>query len=123
MAIYKPSSLSPNFEEVVYNQPILLSFEVHSNGSTVIAYKLEILNSKNDEHDPQKDILYTIEGEFDTPLYNGDIGQILVTPNTDTDINGAVINLLPNVDYRWRLRLYSNDLTFVGNGMLVGSTK
>ena len=53
MSLFKPSHLSPNFEEVVYDQPLIISFQVNSNSSTVTAYKLEILHEYNDLYEPE----------------------------------------------------------------------
>ena len=106
MSLFKPSNLTPNFESVVYNQPLTLTFQVNSNGSKVTAYRVQILTDFNDKDDPDKNIIGTIYGTFNTPLYNKDIGEILLTQET-LKYNG--IFLEPNKDYRWRLRLYGED--------------
>lgn len=103
MSLFKPSNLTPNFESVVYNQPLTLTFQVNSNGSRVTAYRVQILTDFNDKDDSDKNIIGTIYGAFNTPLYNKDIGEILLTQET-LKYNG--IFLEPNKDYRWRLRLY-----------------
>ena len=48
MSLFKPSNLTPNFESVVYNQPLTLTFQVNSNGSKVTAYRVQILKDIND---------------------------------------------------------------------------
>ena len=106
MSLFKPSNLTPNFESVVYNQPLTLTFQVNSNGSRVTAYRVQILTDFNDKDDPDKNIIGTIYGTFNTPLYNKDIGEILLTQET-LKYNG--IELEPNKDYRWTLRLYGED--------------
>ena len=106
MSLFKPSNLTPNFESVVYNQPLTLTFQVNSNGSKVTAYRVQILKDINDNSDSEENIIGTIYGTFDTPLYNKDIGEILLTQET-LSYNG--INLEPNKDYRWRLRLYGEN--------------
>ena len=73
MSLFKPSNLTPNFESVVYNQPLTLTFQVNSNGSKVTAYRVQILTDFNDKDDPDKNIIGTIYGTFNTPLYNKDI--------------------------------------------------
>lgn len=103
MSLFKPSHLSPNFEEVVYNQPLVVSFQANTNGSTVTAYKLEILHEYNDLYDPDKNIIGTIYGRFNKPLYNKDIGQILLTQNI-LRMNNIILE--SNKDYKWRIRLY-----------------
>lgn len=106
MSLFKPSNLTPNFESVVYNQPLTLTFQVNSNGSKVTAYRVQILKDINDDSDLEENIIGTIYGTFNMPLYNKDIGEILLTQET-LSYNG--INLEPNKDYRWRLRLYGED--------------
>ena len=106
MSLFKPSNLTPNFESVIYNQPLTLTFQVNSNGSKVTAYRVQILKDINDDSDSEENIIGTIYGTFDTPLYNKDIGEILLTQET-LSYNG--INLEPNKDYRWRLRLYGEN--------------
>lgn len=106
MSLFKPSNLTPNFESVVYNQPLTLTFQVNSNGSKVTAYRVQILKDINDNSDSEENIIGTIYGTFDTPLYNKDIGEILLTQET-LSYNG--INLEPNKDYRWKLRLYGEN--------------
>ena len=103
MSLFKPSHLSPNFEEVVYDQPLIISFQVNSNSSTVTAYKLEILHEYNDLYEPEKNIIGTIYGLFQQPLHNKDMAQILLTQDM-LCLNG--ITLEPNKDYKWRIRLY-----------------
>ena len=51
MSLFKPSNLTPNFESVVYNQPLTLTFQVNSNGSKVTAYRVQILTDFNDKDD------------------------------------------------------------------------
>lgn len=106
MSLFKPSNLTPNFESVIYNQPLTLTFQVNSNGSKVTAYRVQILTDFNGKDDPDKNIIGTIYGTFNTPLYNKDIGEILLTQET-LKYNG--IELEPNKDYRWTLRLYGED--------------
>ena len=72
MSLFKPSNLTPNFESVVYNQPLTLTFQVNSNGSKVTAYRVQILKDINDDNDSEENIIGTIYGTFNTPLYNKD---------------------------------------------------
>ena len=104
MSLFKPSNLTPNFESVIYNEPLFLTFQVNSNESKVTAYRVQILTDFNDKDDPDKNIIGTIYGKFEKPLYNKDIGEILLTQET---LNYNGIFLEPNKDYRWKLRLYS----------------
>ena len=60
MSLFKPSNLTPNFESVVYNQPLTLTFQVNSNGSKGTAYRVQILTDFNDKDDPDKNIIGTV---------------------------------------------------------------
>ena len=51
MSLFKPSNLTPNFESVVYNQPLTLTFQVNSNGSKVTACRVQIWKDINDDSD------------------------------------------------------------------------
>ena len=119
MSLFLPSNLSPNFEEVI--PPLITSgstesesqftqlefkFQVNTNGSQVRSYKLEILNDKNDADVPDDNILATIYGVFDKPLYNKDIYTLLI----DTEQIEDQMQLIAPKDYRWRIRLYEDDI-------------
>lgn len=134
MSLFLPSQLSPNFEEVTVDEPLFFQFQVNTNGSQVRSYKLEILNDKNDAEDPEDNILATFYGVFDTPLYNKEIGYIIID---QIQLQEQNLTLLNYKDYRWRVRLYEDEIdidtninikheygsTYVGAGNLVGSTK
>ena len=107
MSLFKPSNLSPNFEEVVYNHPLNITFQINTNGSVVTAYKVEILQEYNNLYDADKDIIGTIYGYFSTPLYNKDIATIILTPN---ELRANNIILEANRNYRWRVRVYDKDI-------------
>lgn len=116
MSLFLPSNLSPNFEEVVnniYNDNdvavgvnIDFEFQVNTNGSCVRSYKLEILNDKNDADVEDDNILATFYGIFDTPLYNKDIHTLTLT----YDQIQSQMNLVIPKDYRWRIRLYEDNI-------------
>ena len=117
MSLFLPSNLSPNFEEVVPNNinsqegnfngvDIDFEFQVNTNGSLVRSYKLEILNDKNDTDVPEDSILATFYGMFDPPLYNKDIHTITLSKNV---IEEQVTLEIPK-DYRWRIRLYEDEI-------------
>lgn len=106
MSLFKPSNLSPNFESVTNGKPLTITFQVNSNGSTVNAYRVQILKDVNDKDNSEDNILGSIYGTFEKPLYNKDIGEIILEEET-LKYNG--IELEPNKDYRWTLRLYGED--------------
>ena len=118
MSLFLPSNLSPNFEEVVPNHvnsrerdnfdgvDIDFEFQVNTNGSLVRSYKLEILNDKNDTDVPEDSILATFYGIFDPPLYNKDIHTITLSE----DIIREQVTLKTPKDYRWRIRLYEDEI-------------
>lgn len=106
MSLFKPSNLSPNFESVTNGKPLTITFQVNSNGSTVNAYRVQILKDINDKDNSEDNILGSIYGTFEKPLYNKDIGEIILEEET-LKYNG--IELEPNKDYRWTLRLYGED--------------
>lgn len=106
MSLFKPSNLSPNFESVTNGKPLTITFQVNSNGSTVNAYRVQILKDVNDKDNSEDNILGSIYGTFKKPLYNKDIGEIILEEET-LKYNG--IELEPNKDYRWTLRLYGED--------------
>ena len=107
MSLFLPSQLSPNFEEVTIDEPLFFQFQVNTNGSQVRSYKLEILNDKNDAEDPDDNILATFYGVFDTPLYNKEIGYIIITKD---QLNSKGLILSSHKDYRWRIRLYEDNV-------------
>lgn len=145
MSLFLPSNLSPNFEEIIDNsKEIDFKFQVNTNGSLVRAYKLEILNDKNDANTPEDNILATFYGNFDSPLYNK---QVYTLSLEKTEIEKKV-TLVTSKDYRWRIRLYEDEInftvedesnstaedkikyikhecgnTYVGGGNVVGTTK
>lgn len=144
MSLFLPSQLSPNFEEVLIGEPIIFNFQVNTNGSEVRSWKLEILNDENDAEDPEDNILATFNGVFSAPLYNKEIGAIIITENK-LEIQG--LKLQSEKKYRWRVRLYEDyisewaednnqennsvqlgeeqpyNTTYVGAGNIVGTTK
>ena len=77
MSLFKPSNLTPNFESVIYNRPLFLTFQVNSNDSKVTAYRVQILTDFNDKDNLDENIIGTIYGKFEKPLYNKDTGEIL----------------------------------------------
>jgi hypothetical protein len=106
MSLFKPSHLSPNFEEVVYNHPLVISFQVNTNGSMVTAYKLEILHEYSDLNDPNQDIIGVVYGKFTTPLHNKDTATIVLTLD---ELKANNVILEANRNYKWRVRLYGEE--------------
>ena len=115
MPLFLPSNLSPNFQEVVSNisgsvegsqTSIDFQFQVNANGACIRSYKLEILNGRNDADVPDDNILATFYGVFDKPLYNKDIYTITLS---HAQINEQMTLEVPK-DYRWRLRLYEDEI-------------
>ena len=158
--LYKPSELSPNFEEILldanyvaetgevqwnWEEPMLIQFQINTNGSNVRSYKIDILNAKNYEEKADDNILATVYGSFvddDNPngLFNKDIATIMLSPRQLSNAGLPITNLGTDRDYRWRVRLYEDDIatpnspnvskdeslygaTYVGSGNLVGTTK
>ena len=60
MSLFKPSNLSPNFESVTNGKPLTITFQVNSNGSTVNAYRVQILKDVNDKDNSEDNILGSI---------------------------------------------------------------
>lgn len=145
MSLFLPSNLSPNFEEVFVGNSdsentIVFSFQVNTNGSQIRSYKIEILNELNDEEDPDENILYTEFGTFGYPLYNKDFGYIYLDLTREVEEGNSMTLsdiIVPEKDYRWRVRLYEDEIvdggsvninsiygtTYIGSGNIVGTTK
>ena len=150
MSLFLPSNLSPNFEEVFVgnsdsDNTIVFSFQVNTNGSQIRSYKIEILNELNDEEDPDENILYTEYGLFGYPLYNKDFGYIYLDLTREVEEGNSMTLsdiIVPEKDYRWRVRLYEDEIvdvdndgnenihinsiygtTYIGSGNIVGTTK
>jgi hypothetical protein len=118
---------------------------VNTNGSQIRSYKIEILNELNDEEDPDENILYTEYGMFGYPLYNKDFGYIYLDLTREVEEGNSMTLsdiIVPEKDYRWRVRLYEDEIvdmdnqgnekvninsiygtTYIGSGNIVGTTK
>ena len=140
--LYKPSELSPNFDEVLLDvvsdsdvgdpkwnlqNNIELQFQVNANGSSIRSYKIDILNDKNYEEKADDNILATIYGSFvddDNPngLFNKDIATIYISPNQLRQAGLDLSNLNGTEDLRWRVRLYEDDLAVQQDEFLSGAT-
>ena len=139
MAIFKPSNLSPNFQEVdVSLGEINIEFQVHTSGSYVYAYEVKFYKEFNaeDDKDGEDSIVWQISGNFDKAYTNGDIVQLSLTPPSNKFKNEE--------NYRWNIRLYQDIIsddnpnyenqlqninnnttipTYIGEGMIAGSTR
>ncbi len=128
MAIYKSSNLQPSLAEidVTNEKDSVFSCQVNTSGTTVKAYKINILSG-----DGTKEILApTTPTELPKPLIN----KAILTSNK---INSTTVPALTNgQDYQWNIRTYEllpryngttklNDnqpKTLICSGFLVGST-
>lgn len=128
MAIYKSSNLQPSLAEidVTNEKDSVFSCQVNTSGTTVKAYKINILSG-----DGTKEILApTTPTELPKPLIN----KAILTSN---DINSTNVPALINGEnYQWNIRTYEllpryngttklNDnqpKTLICSGFLVGST-
>ena len=123
MAIFKPSNLLPNLQEIDLNKGENFSCQINTSGEKIVAYKLQLLSKKGDE------VIYSPS----TPeiLVNSIKNkQTLITNvvNVDTHDEGKILE--NETDYQWNIRVYSAEPssekqpnTFVCDGYLVGSTK
>lgn len=105
MAIFKPSNLSPNFQEVdVSLGEINIEFQVHTSGSYVNAYEITFYKEFNveDDKDGEDSIVWRTWANFDKPYTNGDIVQLPLALPSDTFQNEE--------NYRWNIRVYQDKI-------------
>lgn len=123
MAIFKPSNLSPNLQEIDLEKGETFSCQINTSGDKIVAYKLQLLSKKGDE------VLYSPKQPTPlvTPIKNK---QTLITEVVDTNTHNTDKELENDKDYQWNIRVYSEKEastkqpnTFVCDGFLVGSTK
>lgn len=120
MAIYKPSNMSPNLQEVDVTQNTNFSCQVNTSGSAIQAYKIQILSG--DGNSPLFDGIAT---DLGTKVKNK--GQLIVQLNPSDFSENNIVN---GKDYQWNIRTYDAQVgsnlqptTLVCTGFLVGSTK
>ena len=119
MAIYKPSNLSPNLQEIDVTEENNFSCQVNTSGSSIQAYKIQILSG-----DGNSTLFDGIATDLGTNVKNKD--QLIVQLNpTDFSSN----NIINGKDYQWNIRTYNAQVgstnqpqTGVCTGFLVGST-
>ena len=118
MAIYKPSNLSPNLQEIDLTTPNTFSCQINTSGESAKAYKYEFLNKNSTEK------VYESNGiDLATPIKNK--GTLYIS-NIDSNLSDNLVN---GKDYLWGVRVYDAPLnsqdrpiTKVCSGFLVGST-
>lgn len=119
MAIYKPSNLQPNLEEIDITENNTFSCQINTSGESAMAYKYEIINNNTEIK------AYESEGiNLDTPIKNKGILEI---PNVSSALSENLVN---GKDYQWGIRVYDapissqeQPITKVCTGYLVGSTR
>ena len=119
MAVYKPSNLTPNLEEIDFTENNTFTCQVNTSGENVVAYKYEIINNNSEIK------AYESAGiNLTTPVKNKGILTI-------NDVSSALNSALQNgKDYQWGIRVYdapinsqNQPITKVCTGYLVGSTR
>ena len=119
MAVYKPSNLTPNLEEIDFTENNTFTCQVNTSGENVVAYKYEIINNNTEIK------AYESAGiDLTEPVKNKGILSI-------NDISSALNSALQNgKDYQWGIRVYDapissqeQPITKVCTGYLVGSTR
>ena len=120
MAIYKPSNMSPNLQEIDVTQDANFSCQVNTSGSAIQAYKIQILSG-----DGNSTLFDGIATDLGTNVKNK--GQLIVQLNPDDFSDNNIVN---GKDYQWNIRTYDAQVgstvqpsTLVCTGFLVGSTK
>lgn len=134
MAIYKPSNLTPNLQEVDFDTPVDFSCQVNTSGSSVKAYKITIFSEQGDQK-----IYEQIARDLPKPILNK--GQLEVSAQIQE--NGSTVEidtvtepteegqvLINGKNYQWSIRTYDAPVgsttqpqTVVCTGFLVGSTQ
>ena len=119
MAVYKPSNLTPNLEEIDFTENNTFTCQVNTSGENVVAYKYEIINNNTEIK------AYESAGiNLTEPVKNKGILSI-------SDVSSALNSALQNgKDYQWGIRVYDapissqeQPITKVCTGYLVGSTR
>ena len=95
MAVYKPSNLTPNLEEIDFTENNTFTCQVNTSGENVVAYKYEIINNNSEIK------AYESAGiNLTTPVKNKGILTI-------NDVSSALNSALQNgKDYQWGIRVY-----------------
>ena len=131
MAIYKPSNLSPNLQEIDLTQENEFSCQVNTSGSSVYAYKMQILSGSNQlvfdkkpANLPQK---VRNKAQFGKTLKVDGDNVVVDGENFPLEEGMKLVN---GKDYQWNVRTYSAPVgsteqpdTTVCTGFLVGTTK
>lgn len=118
MAIYKPSNLYPNLQEIDLEQDNTFTCQVNTSGSSVKAYQIRILSDKNES------LYESTCKNLAIPVKNKSFLQVTGVTNS---LNSSLVN---GKDYKWGIRTYNavkdstaQPSTVVCSGFLVGSTK
>lgn len=119
MAIYKPSNLSPELQEIDVNNINEFSCQVNTSGESVKGYKIQILSGDGST------VLYDANAtDIPTPIKNKNFLKI----NLSSSQLGS--NIPNGKNYQWNIRTYNDNIgssnkpnTLICNGFLVGSTK